>query len=111
MPGGDGTGPNGQGSMTGRGAGYCAGFDRPGFANPGFGRRGFGRGFRGRGFGRGFGFRRMAVAPVAPVIPVYREPVELSKEEKIKILEADRKDIEAELEEIKKEIDEIKKQK
>ena len=39
MPGGDGTGPNGQGSMTGRGAGYCTGYERPGFANPGFGRR------------------------------------------------------------------------
>jgi hypothetical protein len=105
MPGGDGTGPMGLGPRTGRGAGYCAGFNAPGFANP-LPRRGigFGRGFR----GRGFEFRRMAFAPTEPV---YREPVELSKEEKIKILEADRKDIEAELEEIKKEIEEIKKQK
>jgi hypothetical protein len=64
MPRGDRTGPNGMGPMTGRAAGYCAGYDRPGFANPGIGgRMGFGRGlghgFRGgfgRGFGRGFGF-------------------------------------------------------
>ena len=34
MPFGDGTGPRGMGPMTGRGAGYCAGFGRPGFANP-----------------------------------------------------------------------------
>jgi len=34
---GDGTGPNGLGPMTGRGAGYCAGFNVPGYANPGVG--------------------------------------------------------------------------
>jgi len=34
MPRGDGTGPAGMGPMTGRGAGYCAGFATPGFANP-----------------------------------------------------------------------------
>lgn len=34
MPFGDGTGPRGLGPMTGRGAGYCAGFVAPGFANP-----------------------------------------------------------------------------
>lgn len=43
--------------MTGRGAGYCGGFDGPGFANPRGGRMGFGRGWGGgRGFGRGGGF-------------------------------------------------------
>jgi len=62
MPGGDGTGPLGLGSMTGRRAGFCAGYSVPGYANPSFGRgfgygRGFGRGRGwGRGFGRGFGF-------------------------------------------------------
>ncbi len=34
MPFGDGTGPVGLGPMTGRAAGFCAGFGRPGFANP-----------------------------------------------------------------------------
>ncbi|MBE9469647.1 MAG: DUF5320 domain-containing protein [Chloroflexi bacterium] len=34
MPFGDGTGPRGLGPMTGRGAGFCGGFARPGFANP-----------------------------------------------------------------------------
>jgi hypothetical protein len=33
MPRGDGTGPMGMGQMTGRGAGYCAGFTAPGYAN------------------------------------------------------------------------------
>jgi hypothetical protein len=34
MPGGDNTGPEGAGPMTGRGAGYCGGFADAGFANP-----------------------------------------------------------------------------
>ena len=60
MPRGDGTGPGGFGPMTGRGMGYCAGYDVPGFANPGpvgFG-YGRGRGFAGRGYGRGLGLGR-----------------------------------------------------
>jgi hypothetical protein len=59
MPGGNGTGPAGSGPMTGRAAGFCAGYPVPGYANP-VGRRGYwgrGRGMgRGRGFGRGFGW-------------------------------------------------------
>ena len=55
MPGGDGTGPAGMGPMTGRAAGYCAGYPMPGYANPIPGRGlGFGWG-RGFGFGRGLG--------------------------------------------------------
>ncbi len=44
MPYGDGTGPLGMGPMTGRAAGYCAGYTAPGFANPNWG-----GGYRGRG--------------------------------------------------------------
>lgn len=47
MPGGDRTGPMGEGPRTGRGLGYCSGYDTPGWP------RGFGQGF---GFGRGWGF-------------------------------------------------------
>jgi len=58
MPGGDGTGPLGMGPMTGRAAGYCAGYPVPGFMNPipgrGFWGWGRGRGFWGRGGGRGW---------------------------------------------------------
>jgi hypothetical protein len=41
----------GMGPMTGRGAGFCAGFAAPCYVNPGMG--------YGMGFGRGRGFRRM----------------------------------------------------
>ncbi|MBN1835246.1 MAG: DUF5320 family protein [Spirochaetales bacterium] len=34
MPRGDGTGPAGMGPMTGRAAGFCAGYGVPGFMNP-----------------------------------------------------------------------------
>ena len=79
MPFGDGTGPRGMGPMTGRGAGFCSGFNQPGFANMavGRGRAGFGSGwgrpygypawgantafYRGRG--RGFGGRRFSRYP------------------------------------------------
>lgn len=77
MPGGDGTGPAGMGPMTGRAAGFCAGYGVPGYANPvpggfGYGRgRGFGRG-GGRGFGMGFRGGRWAV-PAYP--PAYAAPV------------------------------------
>ena len=61
MPFGDGTGPAGMGPMTGRAAGYCAGYGMPGYMNPIGGRGFWGRGRgggRGRGFGRGFGWAR-----------------------------------------------------
>ena len=47
MPRGDSTGPMGMGSMTGRGAGYCAGYNMPGYLNKA----------GGRGCGMGFGRR------------------------------------------------------
>lgn len=58
MPRGDKTGPEGLGPRSGRGLGYCSGYDSPGYAK-GIprGGRGLGRGY-GRGFGRGFGWGR-----------------------------------------------------
>lgn len=50
MPGGDRSGPQGDGPRTGRAAGFCSGFDQPGYMNPGVG----------RGFGMGGGWRRGA---------------------------------------------------
>lgn len=79
MPRGDRTGPAGLGPITGRAAGFCAGYSVPGYMNPAAGRAGFygvgtsvvglyGAGYsvpyvgrvnpwlrRGFGFGRGFG--------------------------------------------------------
>lgn len=48
MPKGDRTGPIGTGAMSGRTAGFCAGFDVPGYANP----------TAARGLGMGTGRRR-----------------------------------------------------
>ena len=64
MPRGNGTGPMGEGPMTGRAAGYCTGNDVSGYANSAGGR---GRGMRrgpgpGRGLGRG-GFAAPLTAP------------------------------------------------
>ncbi len=74
MPGGDRTGPLGQGPMTGRAAGFCAGNGMPGYANPvggggawgrgAFGMRGGGRGWRNRFYATGLtGWQRGAFAP------------------------------------------------
>lgn len=88
MPRGDRTGPAGMGPMTGRAAGFCAGFGVPGYANNVGGRGFWGRG-RGMGRGRGFGWARAGfggpawggvmnpyaygAAPVAPNITVQQE--------------------------------------
>lgn len=56
MPFGDGIGPKGYGLMTGRGAGYCAGYPVPGYMNPG----------RGRGIGWGRGCRNCYYATGVP---------------------------------------------
>ena len=74
MPRGDRTGPAGLGPMTGRAAGYCAGYAAPGYAHPAPGRGrglGFGRGYgRGRGFGwRGAGYSYGNPFPPVPSVP------------------------------------------
>ena len=72
MPRGDKTGPDRAGPMTGRGAGYCAGYLVPGFMNPigGYG-RGLGRG-HGRGGGRRFGREQFVYPQPIAVQPVYQ---------------------------------------
>ncbi len=64
MPRGDGTGPAGMGPMTGRAAGYCAGYDVPGFMNPYGGKR-----FAAMpgGSGRGRGYRHSYYATGLPL--------------------------------------------
>jgi hypothetical protein len=49
MPRGDGSGPAGMGPMTGRAAGYCAGYGMPGYMNPYGGRVPAGAPFWGAG--------------------------------------------------------------
>jgi len=53
MPWGDRSGPAGMGPRTGRGAGFCGGYDRPGAADWSGGPGGFGGRGRGGGFGGG----------------------------------------------------------
>ncbi|HPF06476.1 MAG TPA: DUF5320 domain-containing protein [Spirochaetota bacterium] len=93
MPAGDGRGPNGAGPMTGRGAGFCAGYSAPGYTNPvrGGGFQGFGYGRGGRGGGRGWR-NRFNAAPNygrefygAPYPPQY-PPYEYRAEDELRML-------------------------
>ncbi|MDG6222249.1 MAG: DUF5320 domain-containing protein [Candidatus Bathyarchaeota archaeon] len=114
MPRGDRTGPEGAGPMTGRGAGYCAGYSLPGYANPagGYGRglgrgRGYGRGWR-RGFGRGrFVYPAPVVQPVS--VPVNQSmPQPQSPEQEIAALENYQQNLEAEKADLDQEMGGIK---
>jgi hypothetical protein len=109
MPGGDGTGPLGRGSMTGWGRGFCAGAPSQGVGYPGGG-RGFGRGGRvgGRGWrirGAGFaapGWRgwRSAASTPAGVARSESTDEQTWLEQRLARLEADREDLIARLEEL-----------
>ena len=125
MPGGDRTGPMGMGPMTGRAAGYCAGYPVPGFMNATAGRgfRGGGRG-RGRGrrnrffaagvpgwqraawgwpaFGPGLGYGLPGAAPFPPP--------DMSQEEELDLLKRQAEGFANTLEEIKKRIAELEAQ-
>jgi hypothetical protein len=106
MPRGDGTGPNAQGAMTGRGLGYCTGYNSPGFTKgPGMG---LGRGMGGRGRGNRFRFFATGVPgwQVTPQQPLH--PVQ-DKNTEIKVLEQQKNAIEKQLENIKKKLEDLKK--
>ncbi len=110
MPGGDGTGPMGMGPMTGRAAGYCAGYAMPGYANPMGGRgRGFwgaGRGRGGRGRGFGFGAGRFGWAPVGAGYPAYG-PMAPTPEQELEGLRQQASYFQDTLADIQKRIDEL----
>ncbi|MBN1554099.1 MAG: DUF5320 domain-containing protein [Phycisphaerae bacterium] len=125
MPGGDGTGPAGMGPMTGRAAGYCAGYGVPGYMNPiggrGFGAFGGGRGL-GRGGGRGWRNRYYATGltgwqragwgypAYGPAIPTpYAAPFApaVSKEQQLDALKGQAEYFEDALEGIKKQIEDL----
>lgn len=106
MPRGDSTGPMGMGAMTGRGAGFCTGYNMPGYLNNAGGRnpgRGFGRGFGfgGRG-GRGgsFGFRNRFFSASVPLTNMDPEVEKQSLKSKADYLQS-------EMEAIKKRLDEL----
>jgi len=133
MPFGDGTGPSGLGPRTGRGTGYCAGYNVPGYMNPqsrfgGFGGRGRGRGFWARSTGLpgwyraqvglpafGWGWPAAPIQPVSQAQPVQPQPVQsqptqpqITKEQELQLLSQDKQAIEQEQEVLKKGMEEIK---
>ena len=118
MPGGDRTGPAGLGPMTGRGAGFCAGYPAPGYMNP-VGGRGYGG--RGRGRGGGWGRRNWFYATGLPGwqragigYPAYGygAPVAqaMSQEQELETLKGQAEYFEGTLEDIKKRLEELQAQ-
>ncbi|MFY9115645.1 MAG: DUF5320 domain-containing protein [Bacteroidales bacterium] len=107
MPRGDRTGPMGQGPMTGRNLGFCAGYDTPGMARN-FGRgMGFGRGMsrgigRGMGFGMRRGFGRGAGFAYGWNAPMTKEEEIQSLKTRAEFLDQNRADITRRLEELEK---------
>lgn len=112
MPGGDRTGPQGRGPLTGRKMGFCAGNDRPGFQQPvggygGYGRgnRGFGRGRGGMGYGRGYGYRGYYPPYYVPgPAPVYPVP---TKEQQVEDLKRTKEYLQSQLEDLSNEIERL----
>ena len=103
MPRGDGTGPNGQGPMTGRAMGFCAGFNIPGFMNPGFG-RGFGR-------GRGFAWRARFMPIQSQLMPIQQiQPAVITEKQEKQYLEQELEALKEEIKEIEKRLKELKQQ-
>ncbi|MDA3819409.1 MAG: DUF5320 domain-containing protein [Candidatus Delongbacteria bacterium] len=104
MPLGDKSGPNGQGSLTGRRLGFCTGNNQPGYASdtPGRGkgrggfRRGAGNGI-GMGYGRGYAWNA----------GYQNQPV--NTQDEAGMLKAESQRLESELKAIKKRLDELDK--
>ncbi len=106
MPRGDRMGPNGMGPITGRGLGYCNGYESPGFTRgaprggAGFG-RGYGQGF---GYGRGYGNQGFSNYPNYPV-PEY------SAKDEEKYLASEMEALKNELKAMEERLSELKKDK
>lgn len=101
MPRGDRTGPMGMGPLTGRGAGFCAGFSIPGCRNfPGW--AGFGRG---RGLGRMFYATGMPGWAAYPPYPWAHAPNIDEKD----VLRSQAEALENELHHIKKRLESLEK--
>jgi len=90
------------GPMTGRAAGYCAGYNMPGYANSFLGRGFGGRGGRGGGWGRWGGWSGAPYyqAPAYGVAPY-------SPEQNVDALKAQAQYLQKTLEDIQKRIEEL----
>ena len=123
MPRGDGTGPAGMGPMTGRAAGYCAGYSAPGYMNPSGGRfAGAGRAFGGE-IGRGRGYRNWYNATGLPGWVRYNTGFsawsgaanypftpDLEPEQEKEILKSQSETLQKQLDEIKARMDDLSKE-
>jgi len=119
MPGGDGTGPAGMGPMTGRAAGYCAGYPVPGYMNPTVPRMGMGWGFR-RGW-RAAGYAPYGAAwpttppAVAPGVQPFAPGVQpgfgygMTQEQETEVLKNQAQMLGQQLEQINKRLEELEK--
>lgn len=115
MPGGDRTGPLGQGPLTGRGAGFCRGFDSPGFADAGYGGgfgRGGGRGWRHRYYATGMpGWARGSYSYEPPVSAWQPPPAaRMRARDELKMLRSEAQACEEALNNINERIAELEKQ-
>ena len=119
MPGGDGRGPNGLGARTGRGLGYCSGYDTPGYTKgpgaglgrvryPMFGRgMAWGRGGGGRGYRFGGTFAQPQFYP-RPMAIDPQDSLTILKQEK-DFLESEAKNLQVAIQNIAKRIEEFDK--
>jgi hypothetical protein len=102
--------------MSGRRAGFCAGYNVPGYANPGFG-MGLGRAFGWRGGGRGWrhrfyatglpGWARYAYGPAWDVPPVAPR---MTREQEKDWLKVQAEDLQEMLQDINERISELEKE-
>ena len=111
MPGGNRRGPLGDGPQTGRGLGYCAGYDEPRYtdtqAAPGSG-RGFRWGGRGRGAGRGRGRRNRFNTGFGPERGSRAFTAQtLSPEQEAEALKAQATELQGALQDIQKRLDQL----
>ncbi len=123
MPRGDGTGPDGMGPMTGRAAGYCAGYSMPGYANfyggryPGSrrtlgGGSGIGRGYRNWYYATGLpGWSRYGMGlPAWGGAAGYPYGTDIKPEKEIEILKSQSEILKQQLDDIGSRIKEIEKE-
>ena len=118
MPGGDRTGPAGLGPRTGRGLGYCSGYDSPGYTKgPGGGIAwGFGRGANypyGREMAWRRGGRRWAGAGGyvrgGRAGLFYAGPIETTPEQRLDALKQEKEFLESELKGLQRAIEDVSK--
>ena len=106
MPRGDGSGPAGMGPMTGRAAGFCAGYNAPGYMNPYGGRMGAGFG-RGRGRGWGAPYPAAGLNSWSPPYGGYAYPPQYSADQEKESLQNQVKFFEDQLTALRNRIDEL----